>query len=236
MPKRVRSRRLAQARIPHGLLHRSLKRLIAEVMAAHDAAARVARARGGGKNILPRPLAVRRGILAHKGVRQAHAAASLREVGLVHGARASQLVPQRCYQASGKYGHPILAAFAVADDDGAALELDILDSQTHRLEDAHARTVKKAAHQTVRSMQAAQHGGHFRARQDEGQSQASSRARRHPGTGARRRARPCTEKGVHSALDSAPTPRRSERRQGWLEKARPRLLPWTSDAACRENG
>src|ERR1700682_4791506 len=132
MPQRVRSRRLAQTRIPHGLLHRSLKCLVTDVMAAYDAAARVARARGGGKKILPCPLAVRRGILARKRVRQVHAAASLREVGLVHSVRASQLLPQWCYQASGKYGHPILATFAVADDDGAALALEILDSQTPR--------------------------------------------------------------------------------------------------------
>jgi hypothetical protein len=55
-------------------------------------------------------------------------------------------------------------------NDGAALELDILDAQTHRLEDAHPRAVKKAADQAVRSMQAAQHCGYLLAGQHNGQS------------------------------------------------------------------
>src|SRR5450759_3725431 len=169
MPQRVRSRRLTQARIPHGLLHRPLKCLVADVMAAYDAASRVARARSGGKNILPRPLAVRRGILACEGVRQVHASAFVREVGLVHGVRASQLLPQWDYQDSWKYSYAVLAALTIAHNDGPALKFDILDAQTHRLEDAHPCAVEKAADQMMRPMQASQHREHLLPRQDDGQ-------------------------------------------------------------------
>jgi hypothetical protein len=80
----------------------------------------------------------------------------VREVGLVHGVRASQLLPQWDYQDSWKYSYAVLAALTIAHNDGPALKFDILDAQTHRLEDAHPCAVEKAADQMMRPMQASQ--------------------------------------------------------------------------------
>ena len=163
---------LHDACVTHSLLHRPLKRLVADVMATHDAALRGSRGRAvGGKTYCQRPLAVLptgylRASACGGGTRGRIPCAR----SALHGACARHATVAAAVLSGFRAASvtPILAAFAVAYDDGAALELDILDSQTHRLEDAHACAVEKAADQAVRSMQATQHGGHFLARQDDG--------------------------------------------------------------------
>ena len=71
MAKRVRSRRLGDPRCRHRLLHRPLQPLLVEMMTLPlHPATRVDRVTARGKNLLPAPARIRRGVLALQGIRQ----------------------------------------------------------------------------------------------------------------------------------------------------------------------
>jgi hypothetical protein len=83
MAQCVRRREFGDAGIAHRLAHRALERLVAQVMAAHIAAARIGRDPLGGEHVLPTPLARGHRILARERVRQPDRAISLSQISLM---------------------------------------------------------------------------------------------------------------------------------------------------------
>ncbi len=66
-----------------------------------------------------------------------------------------------------QHGHAVLRALAVAHDDLAACEFNVLHSQANAFHDAHARAVQQPADQAVRAGKAIEHAGDFVAREDD---------------------------------------------------------------------
>jgi hypothetical protein len=79
----VRRRRLCYARVADRLTHRALERLIAEMMAARHAVARIDGTRGRRKHVLPAPLLCCVRVLARERRRHPHRAVSVREILIV---------------------------------------------------------------------------------------------------------------------------------------------------------
>src|SRR4051794_3392525 len=99
---------------------------------------------GGGEDPLPHPLAWRGRILAAEGVGKLHASA-LRaggQVAFVLGADGGQMLSKRRNHRSRQDGVAVLAALAVAHQNFAALDVDILDSEVQRFEEAKTASVK----------------------------------------------------------------------------------------------
>ena len=144
-------------------------------MAPLVAGARIRRARVGRKHVLPHPLACGARILARERERQPDRAESFVEVDAVQLAHVRELLAQRGRDARRQHRHPILVALAVADEDLAARELDVLHAQPHRLHDAQSGAVEQRADQPMDALQACQDARHLLARQDHRQT------RRHPG-------------------------------------------------------
>jgi len=57
-----------------------------------------------------------------------------------------------------------LAALAVADQNLATLEIDILNPEAHALHQAHAGVVQEIRHQAIDAVHPRQHGAHLYAR------------------------------------------------------------------------
>src|SRR6185312_4205408 len=80
MAKRMRSGRLRDARGAQRLTHRTLKGLVAHMVAPLDAASRIDRAAVGRKDVLPAPVTRSRRVLSLQRLRQTHGAKAASEV------------------------------------------------------------------------------------------------------------------------------------------------------------
>jgi len=147
----------------------ALHRLIAGVMSPHLARARIDRPIARREDVLPRPLARRVRVLAGERERQVHRAEARREVLGVQLAHAHEMAAQRGSDARGEHRHPVARALAVAHDDLAPREVDVLHAQAQRLHDAQAGAVEQAQDQAGRARSAREHRAHLLARQHDGQ-------------------------------------------------------------------
>ena len=135
--------------------------------------------RSAGKHVLPRPLARRAWILARERERQPDLAEAVREIELVLLAHRCEVRAQRPHDATRQHRHAILESLAVADQDLAAREIDVLHAQPHALHDPHPGAVEEPAEQPVHAAQAREHRGHLLAREHDRQlASACARARR----------------------------------------------------------
>lgn len=132
-----------------------------------DAVPRVGGDIGGGKDVLPTQFLGGVGILAGERVREPDRAQSLCQIALVKGADKLDLDAQLLGEAGGQDHHAILAAFAIADDDLAVIENDVLDAQSQSLLETQSRTVKKTDDQPDRALQAAEDIGDLRPAEDD---------------------------------------------------------------------
>jgi hypothetical protein len=72
-------------------------------------------------------------------------------------ARLGDLFLQRRDQVLGQYRHPVLAAFAVTNQDFAPRELHVLDPETQTLDQPHPRPIEQRAHQADAAIHLLQH-------------------------------------------------------------------------------
>ena len=85
------------------------------------------------------------GYLRGQREREPDGAASARDITCVNFQCAFNLLPQCGKQRGWKHGDPVLEAFAVPDNDRAALEVDILHAQAAAFHDAQTGAVEQAA-------------------------------------------------------------------------------------------
>src|SRR5713101_870943 len=106
------------------------------MVSAQCAAARIERARRGREYVLPAPLA--RGVapLAFQRGRKVDGPEALRQVALVKRLHFAQMRAQVYESIARKDRHAVLRALAVANDDLAALEIDVFHAQTNAFHDA----------------------------------------------------------------------------------------------------
>ena len=76
-------------------------------------------------------------------MRQPCLAESLLEIAPVHDAHAAEMLLQRLHQVFGQHGHAILPALAVAHDDLAIREIDVLDPQRQAFDLPQPRAVQQ---------------------------------------------------------------------------------------------
>jgi len=150
--------------LPDGFLQPAL----VQVMAAHDAAAGVRRQPLRRKDVLPGPLLVGVGVFALQGLGQVDCAIAPGQVVLVQQFHVLEMLLEWRDEAVGQHRYPVLQAHDVADDDGAAVELEVLDAQAQALHQPQAAAVEQFGHQPVHARRAlddarclfpGQHGG-----------------------------------------------------------------------------
>ena len=161
----MRRARLDDAGALCGQRHRLLDRAVAQVVAVHPAAARVGRTMGTGEHPLPTPGPRRLRVLQVQRAGQPHRAEALGEITLMQRTRASELLLQGRDQVLRQHRHPVLGALAVAHDDLAPRELDILDTQAQTLEQSHAGAVEQRGQQARGAAHLGEQRPHFQRRQ-----------------------------------------------------------------------
>ncbi len=110
------------------------------------------------------------GHFSRKHIRESDGAQSCGQIAVVLLLRAIELRGQRRQHAIRQHGDPILVAFAIADEDVAPLEIDIVHPQPNRFHDAQARAVEEPADQSVDAVEAIQNRRDFGLRVDRRQS------------------------------------------------------------------
>ncbi len=88
----------------------------------------------------------------------------------MEGLDADEVVAQALPAGVGEQGDAVLVALAVADGDGAEREVDVLDSETEALEDAHPGAVEEENDELDGAFDAAEEGGDLFAAEDGGQA------------------------------------------------------------------
>ena len=149
VPQRVRGCRFDDACIAHGLAHRALECLVAEVVSPRLSRTLVDRERRRRKHVLPAPFPRCIRIFARERVRQMDGATACRDVAIVDRADFAQVRKQRAPDAARQHRHAIFRAFSIAYDDFPAREVDIADPQPHALHDPQTCAVQKIADQVM---------------------------------------------------------------------------------------
>src|SRR5438105_3145574 len=98
---------------------------------------------------------------------QMHVAKAIGQVLRVDLGDLEQMQSERAGEAVGQHRHPVLCALAVANDDFAASEFDVLYAKAHRFEDPHAGAIEEATDQMVDVVQMAQDTMYFAGGQDD---------------------------------------------------------------------
>jgi hypothetical protein len=130
MAERVAGHPLRDPGLPHRRNQRSLKQGFVDVMPPLFAGFRVTTTAFLYKHELPTPLPVRAGILAREGVWQLNAPTAVRQVLPVDLLDALKMLLQTWNHPPGHYRYPVFVPLPFADSDLAALEVQVLDSQT----------------------------------------------------------------------------------------------------------
>ncbi|OGO18827.1 MAG: hypothetical protein A2Z14_00395 [Chloroflexi bacterium RBG_16_48_8] len=118
--------RLGEAGPSGGFADGLLQTALIQVVAAHDAAARVYGKPSCRKDVLPDPFTVGIGVFALQGVGQVDRAVPLFQVFFMQALDALEVLLKRGAEAIGQHGHAVLRPFAVANGDGAIVEIQIL--------------------------------------------------------------------------------------------------------------
>lgn len=128
-----------------------------------------------GKHPLPGPGPAGPRILQRQRVRQQHPPQPVGQILFVQRARPRKLRLQRCDQVLRQHRHPVLAALALAHDQLAARELQVLHAQAQRLQQPHDDAVHQRRHQTRRARHVQQQAAHLARRQHHRQPARRSR-------------------------------------------------------------
>ena len=103
----------------------------AKMMAAGNSSTRVFGKISGGKEVLPDPIFVGVFVFAFEGIGQVDGAKAFGEVFYVKGFDVAQVKAQRFNDGIREDGNAVIFAFAVADDDGVVVEVNVFDAQAH---------------------------------------------------------------------------------------------------------
>src|SRR5690625_4959471 len=95
MAQRVWCRRLMDTRPRGGDLHHALHALGLNMVTSYSPRARISRAHGGGKNILPTPSLHNTRILSRQRIGQPHFTVTLAEILIMHGLNPCQVSLER---------------------------------------------------------------------------------------------------------------------------------------------
>ena len=107
---------------------------------------------GGGEHVLPQELPTRVGVFDGQSSGQEDVTRSQSEVALVHNQTPLEMSLQWLPQAVGQDREPILAAFALADDDPPVGEVQVLHPQCQAFMQAQTRTVDQLGHEFVEAL------------------------------------------------------------------------------------
>jgi hypothetical protein len=160
-----------------GLVDGALEDALVEMVASDLAGLAIGVRSGGGKDPLPRPGAREVGVLSAKGIGELDAAGAATEVGLVLRLSGGELVAQGLETRVGERGDAIAAAFGVADDDFAAVEIEVFDAKGGALEEAQAGAVEERRHQVGRAAEIGEERRHLLDGEDDGQPLRAARVK-----------------------------------------------------------
>ena len=160
---------LGDAGLADGLLDGPLECLLADVVAAGEAGARVEGGGAGGEDPLPVERPAGAGVLAVEGVGQGDAGQVCGQVVLVEQSDALELAGEWLAEGLGEHGDAVLRPFAVADGDLAHLKVHVLDSEADAVHEAQAGAVEQARHEVVLPVEAGEQRSHLGACEDDGE-------------------------------------------------------------------
>ncbi len=124
---------------------------------------------GGGKEVLPAPLAVGVRVFAGQGVGQVDPAVSGGQIGLMQAFYLLKVALQRGNQAIRQHGEAVFIALAAADGELALLKIKVFDAQPETLGEAQAAAVEQLGHQLVGLGQLGDDPAGFSDGEDDGQ-------------------------------------------------------------------
>lgn len=149
-----------------GFLHHAF----VKVMAADQAGAWVFGMARGGEDVLPVPFAGGVWIFSGEGMREIDVAEAVAEVGVIERAHGVKMGLQRRGEGAREHGAAVFRAFAVADGDFIAGEIEVFDAQPQAFEDAEAAAVKNLGDQTIDAVQFGDDAAGFVWREDGGEA------------------------------------------------------------------
>ena len=118
-------------------------------MAAKGSATRIEGEAGGGEYVLPDPLTAGGGKLPLEGVREVNLAVLLGEIFGVELGGADELLLERVDQGCREDGVAVLPAFAVADEELPAGEIEVFDAEADAFHQPQTGAVEEAGHELV---------------------------------------------------------------------------------------
>ena len=113
----------------------------AKMMTAGNSSTRVFGKISSGKEVLPDPIFVSVFVFAFEGIGQVDGAKAFGEVFYVKGFDVAQVKAQRFNDGIREDGNAVIFAFAVADDDGVVVEVNVFDAQAHAFHNAQSAAV-----------------------------------------------------------------------------------------------
>ena len=174
MTERVACHTLGKPDVAHAVRHSALDGGLVEVMSP-PGSGRVHRRPRRGKHVPPRPALLGGGILPQKCARYAGAPNVRAAVSF----EASLALPQVSAHGTDcdrrERGPAILVSLSAADDDFAAIDVHILDAETHALEQAQSTSIHQRRAESVRIVELLQNESDFTRRQDDRYAARTSR-------------------------------------------------------------
>ena len=148
--QRVRRGGLLDAGLAQCELEGTLEVALQQVVAPPQAGARIDGGHRLRKDPLPGPGVGSARVLARQRIGHVHARQAFGAVGLPHLLRVRQLIMQGLLQRSRQHHDTVFAALAFAHDDGAAVEIDVLDTQAQTFQQPHPGAIEQAADDAMR--------------------------------------------------------------------------------------
>ena len=142
-----------------GLFDGFLNHRLVEVVAADGVGSRIGAAGAGGEDVLPAPVGGGFGVLAVEGCREVDAAEAVGDVLVVELTDVDEVVSESLAAGIGEEGGSVFVTLAVADGDVAEVEVDVLDSESEALEDAHPGAVEQHDDELDGAFEADEEGG-----------------------------------------------------------------------------
>ena len=124
----------------------------------------------GRRGTILAPCSFSIGVRAGQGIRERDSAVALGQVPVVQRFHLAQVFLKRRDQAVGQDGHAVLSTFAVADGDGAVVEIQVFDPQAHAFHQAETRAIQQSGHQLAHTRHLSRESLHLVASQDGGEA------------------------------------------------------------------
>jgi len=148
MPQRMCTDRLEDSRDMSRSLYRALDAILVQVMPPTLATARISGNVRGGKDPEPSPTFACPRIFTSECARQFDTGTPGSTIRAPQRARIRELLVQRRCQRRGQHGHPVLLALALANNNQAAIEIEIFDAQAQAFHLAHPCSIQELSNAT----------------------------------------------------------------------------------------